>query len=532
MLTKVTVQFVGNDPITFVPPPKNAMNRPPNLHLPFCPPQAESRGGWIDPTIGGNCTLVVGGRDGSLRLFSRAVCKCSMAGFGVLLMAVLQPPVGAQNREWKEQNDRIQQNRADSEKRYERWRLEQEQANQTWRDAPNNEKDRVLELPNSGLKPGQYNLRLPFGLGGVRLNVPDNPQAPKAAPGWDERTYGDVYQRARKISDQLRELRRDLQKVGSANLIEEAGRIHGQGVEMANAAALRRPASEMRTQFAEFDQLWHPFSHRIGREADVGANVQRRVAVVNQLEDGLHQLIRISPAAPYNRPLVAALTNELQVATDSLLKDLRIEPQRTFDLQTITMGAKRVKQHAIDLNATVIQNAPLATIVDEYEEFDRAWHRLLQQARVSPDVDAHVRRLARQVRQVDQQLHKELYVNVPVVNDRQQLIYLAAGISKSSEELADEVEAQSGRGKQDLVDEARTFAAAAQELKSMLSERPSAKAEQGAFTDLLDSWQRLNAMINSLNGERFQESQSMASQMMTDIQRLEKQWRVPDNHGH
>ncbi len=438
-------------------------------------------------------------------------------------MAANQPAAVAQD-EWKTYQNRIEQSRAESEKRYERWRSEQGKTNQTWREAPNSDRDRFLDVPDSGLKPGSYTLRLPFGLN-VRLNVPDDPQASKGAPAWGERTYGDVYQRARQISDHLQELHRDIRRKGPADLTAEAAHIHTQAVEVTNAVAARRPNAEMRTRFTEFDRLWHPFVHRIGREADIGSSVQRRVSIVDQLEDGLHQILRISPAAPYNRVLVAALTSELQQTTSALLKELKIDPRRTFDLRTITLWAQRVKQHAADLNATVAQDAPLATIVEEYEEFDRTWHRLLQQARLSPEVDAHVRRMARQVRQVDLQLHKELYVNVPIISDRQQLIHLSAAIAKSGDLLANELDDETGRARQELVDEARSFAYTARDLNGVLTGRPSPQAEQRAFKELLDSWTAFHLKLDALKADRFKESQTMAAQMMTDIQRLEGQLR-------
>lgn len=425
--------------------------------------------------------------------------------------------------DWKGQQNRIEQQRKESEKRYEQWHREQGKRYQTWRDAAGNEQDRVLELSDSGLEPGRYTIRLPFGMG-VRVNVQDNPRVPKGPPAWGERNYGDVHNRARQIGTQLRELHLDLQRVGNGELAAETARVYEQEVQLTNAVATRRPATEIRAAFTEFDRLWHPLAHRVNKNQNLGASAQRRVAAVNELEEGLHQIMAISPAPPYDRPLVAALVDELAQTTSHLLEDLRVEPEKTHGWQAITLRAKRVKEHAADLNATVRENAAFTTIVEEYEEFDRTWHRLLEYARVTPELDAQLRRTARKVRQIDLQLHQALYVNVPVVSDRQQRLHMSAGIAKTADHLADDLAAEIGKGKRDLLQDARVLASVAVDLNRQLSERQSAQDELRTFKELLVSWQRLKAQIVALQGDRFEHSQSIAAQLGAEIDRLQLQW--------
>ena len=116
-------------------------------------------------------------------------------------------------------------------------------------------------------------------------------------------------------------------------------------------------------------------------------------------------------------------------------------------------------------------------------------------------------------------------MNLPVTGEHRQLINLSAAIAKSIDHLADELDAETGRSRQELVDEARSLAAVAHDLNGVLSGRPSAEAEQRSFKELLDSWTVFHGKLNSLRGERFNDSQDLAAQLVTDIKRLEKQLR-------
>jgi hypothetical protein len=434
------------------------------------------------------------------------------------------PLLCGQDDDWRQRQQQMEQTRREADQRYQDWIRERDKRNETWRAAPGQDQDRVLELPDSGLKPGQYTVRLPFGLGGVRFNVAEEARRAAAPDTWGDRSYGDVSYRARQLSTEVRNLQIELQRTGQQELIAEAAKIYGQAVGFLSAATTRRPAAELQAQFKDFDALWHPFSHKLERTKNVGQAVQQRVAAIDQLEEGLHRILAIAPAAPYDRPLVAALTNQLANSTSHLLDDLK-EERQTQDMRAFTIRAQRVKQYAADLDATVRQNAPFATIVEEYQEFDHAWHRLLEQARNSPEIDAHVRKVARQVHLVDTQLHQELFVNVPIVNNRDQLQYLTAGIAKAADHLAEDIAEDTGRGKRDLRYDARVFAATARELHRVLKDRATPQDEQRAFRELLDSWQHLYADIRDLRGERFEHSQAIANQINADVKRLQDQWR-------
>lgn len=431
---------------------------------------------------------------------------------------------GQDDDDWKQRQQRTELSRREAEQRYQSWIGERDKRHETWRAAPTQDQDRMLELPDSGLKPGQYSVRLPFGLGGVRLKVPEEGRQPVAPDAWGDRSYGDVSYRARQLSTELRNLQIELQRTGQVELITEAAKISVQAVTFSSAATTRRPAAEIRAQFKAFDGLWHSFSYRLERTQNIGQAVQQRVAAIDQLEEGLHQILAIAPAAPYDRPLVAALTNQLADSTSHLLADLQ-EERQTQEMRAFTLRAHRVKQYATDLDATVRQNEPFATIVEEYQEFDHAWHRLLEQARSSPEFDAHVRKVSRQVQLIDTQLHQELFVNVPTVNSRDQLKYLTAGITKAADHLAEDIDEDTGRGKRDLRNDARVFASNARELNRVLKDRATPQAEQRALKELLDSWQHLHRDIRDLRGDRFEHSQAIANQIGADVKRLQDQWR-------
>jgi hypothetical protein len=166
----------------------------------------------------------------------------------VALFCTVELPLlrGQDDDDWRQ---RLEANRRATDQRYQDWVRERDKRNETWRAAPGQDQDRVLELPDSGLKPGQYTVRLPFGLGGVRFNVAEDARRQAAPDTWGDRSYGDISHRARQLSTELRNLQIELQRTGQQELMAEAAKIYGQAVGFSSAATARQPAAEIRAQF-------------------------------------------------------------------------------------------------------------------------------------------------------------------------------------------------------------------------------------------------------------------------------------------
>ena len=433
------------------------------------------------------------------------------------------PGFAAGQESWEQYQQRLEAARREAARRHETWVEERIKRNSEWRQIPGTDEDRLLELPDAGLQPGRYTIRLPWGPG-VRVVVPEG--AVVAGGSWSERSYSDVYAYVRRINHQLADLTLELQRLGHRDLAAEARKVHEQGAQIATAIISRKPAAEIKAQFVDFDKVWHPFAHRLQSDQKLDRTIQEAVAAVEQHDASVHQLLAILPAPAYDRPLVAALTSELAQATSHLLEDLKFERDESAEMRALVVRAQRVRQHAADLDQTVRTNASLATIVEEYEEFDRAWHNLLDRARLAPEIDAHVRRVAKSVRQIDQQLHAALYVDVPLVSDRQQRVNLSTSITRTAAHLADDLEADARPEDRDVVYEARLFTRVAQELNRALASRQPGDVEAKAYRDLVGAWQRLKEHLDTLPKERYAHSLAIAVELGNDLKRLEAHFRA------
>ena len=440
-----------------------------------------------------------------------------------LLVCAVQPRLATGQETWEQYQRRLEAARREAANRHAAWVEERIKRNSEWRQTPGADDDRELELADAGLDPGRYTIRLPWGMG-VRVVVPEGAAA--AGGAWSERSYSDIYAYVRRINHQLGELTLELQRLGHRDLAVETRKIHEQAAQISSTIISRKPATEIKTQFTDFDKLWHPFSHRLQSDQKMDRTVHEAAAAIDQHDASVHQLLAILPAPAYDRPLVAALTSELAQATSHLLEDLKREQDESAEMRAWFVRAQRVRQHAADLDATVRANASLATIIEEYEEFDRTWHNLLERARIVPEIDAHVRRVAKSVRQIDQQLHATLYVDVPLVTDRQHLVNLSTSITRTAAHLADDLEADARPEDRDVVYEARLFTRVAQELNRALTSRQSSDVQQKAYRDFVGAWQRLKEQVDTLPQERYAHSLAIAVELGKDLQRLEAHFRA------
>ncbi len=438
--------------------------------------------------------------------------------------AFFASPVRGQENSWNEYQRRLAESQKRDAQRYETWTRQRDQRYGEWRGG-GEAQGGGIELRDPIVAPGNYTIRLPLGLGNVRVNVPPPAATPAPSTGWTGRVYGDVYSLARQMKGQLREIHGELYQQGESELQSQAAKIYQQCAELQAAAAARRADKELQQQFQDFDELWHPFAHRVARQEDLSAALRQRAAAVSQSEHSLHRLLAIAPAPPYDRVLVAALTHQLADATAHLLEDARIEAQQDYSLRSIQTAAARAKQQAADLDAAVQENAPFASIIEEYEEFDRVWHRLMERAQASPDIDAHLKRVGRKIRQIDNQLHDALLVSSPLANDRQEAVQLSAAIVKAADHLAGDLDADLGRNRREVVHDGQAFATAARSLHQAQSHGGEGSGTADAWRKFVRAWNRLNDQLKTLEGERFEHSREMAQQLQVDIKRLERHFQ-------
>ena len=440
--------------------------------------------------------------------------------FAAALLAA--PPLRGQDS-WSEYQRHLAERQKLDAERYEQWTRQRDQRYGEWQ-RPATDARRGVELADPLLKPGSYNIRLPWGLGDVRVDVPPPPAPAPGAPaqGWNPRVYGDVYNLARRMKGQIRDLHAELYLQGKSDWQAEAARIHQQGAEFEAAAVERRSSEELHKQFKDFDALWHPFSHRLSHSQDASATLRQLAAAVDRTESSLHQLLAIAPATPYDRVLVAALTNQLAEATSHLLEDIQLESSQDYVLHDIAASADRAKRRAAQLDAAVRRNAPFAAILEEYEEFDRAWHRLEDRAPAPRDLEDHLRRVARRVRQIDRQLHDALLVDVPLANDRHKATQLASALAKTAEHLSRDLTTEFGRSRSEVVDNGHALARAAHNLHEALAQSQDERLHADFWRQFVTAWNRLSASLKAAPPDRSEHSLQVISQMETDVKRLDR----------
>jgi hypothetical protein len=279
----------------------------------------------------------------------------------------------------------------------------------------------------------------------------------------------------------------------------------------------RAPESQLRERFLAFDEAWHHLAHDLADHDYLNASWLRREAdAIAQNDHALHQMLRVGSAPLYDRVRVAALTRQLADATSHLLEDVKYEDEDDPQWETVSRRVQRVQRLAADLHQAVAQNAPLNTIVDEYEEFDQTWHRLRAAAQQLPDIDRHLWKIGRRIDAIDVELHRELQVNSPVTIDPAQLRQLANSVARQAEHLEDDLRYGLGDRDRDAQRIADDFAAAARDLQRAVStpERDEAEAAQRAQR----YWNTLAKRIKQLPNQ--DHAQQMAAALGEDLNRL------------
>jgi hypothetical protein len=442
----------------------------------------------------------------SLRTLTLALAAAFAAG-----------PVSAQSA-WEQYWSQLQQNRQMQSRRYDEWRRRQEQAYQQQR-LPAEQAGRGdfrVELRDGGIPPGQYRLRLPFGLEArVQVQPPAVPQS-----GWGHGVYGQVFDLAQALGQDLRDVRYGIYQTQNPDLRQRVDATLAAAEQLRRGAAQREPDTALREQFREFDENWHRLAHALAAQEYLNASwIRRKAEAVSHRDEQLHQILQIGQAPVYDRLRVAALTRQLADATSHLLEDVEFEARDNPQAQLIHRRARRVQQLAEDLEYAAAQNASFTTIVEEYEQFDESWHRLIRLAQQTPGISDHLREAGRRVAVIDRELHRELMVESPVMSvDPAQMRNLAASVVRQAEHLVEDLHYVGGRRNQEAVRRAEMFASAARRLQQRLSQSPQELRRVAERTE--NAWTELHDALHGLRGRDAEHVQEMGRALEEDFDRL------------
>jgi hypothetical protein len=446
----------------------------------------------------------------------------SMAGRVVLAAAALMGGVvlaswAEAQTPWERYREQLDRYRTRQAQRYEDWRQQQDQYRQErLRPGETANNGLQLNLRDSTIPPGNYRIQLPFGLQ-AQINVQGQNQ-PRPS-GWGSSFYVQAGELSRRINDDLRDIRYGVYQTRHTGLQQQVDEALAAADRFQRATLQRVPQEQLRERFQAFDQTWHQVAHDLESRDYLNASwIRREVEMVSQNDNALHQMLQVGETPMYDRLRVAALTRQLADATEHLLEDVKLESRNDPQAEVLRRRVERVRRLAADLEQAVAQDTALASIVQEYEEFDQAWHHLLALGRQMPELDDHLRRMGRQIREIDLELHRELKVNPPVVVEPARLRQLAENVVRQADHLADDLQYALGERDRDVLRIADDFAAAARDLQRAVSAPTQDSANEAQAVQRY--WKSLSGRINQLRGERVQHAQERAATLDKDLDRL------------
>ncbi len=423
---------------------------------------------------------------------------------------------------WEQYRQRMNEVRERQYQRYEDWNRRQQGYYQERR-RPGDQTDQggfQIELRDRSIPPGDYRVQLPFGIQAhVSVQGQNPPPGPQSRPAWGGSFYAQVDDLTRRINKDLQDIRYGVRQSNHAHLNERVDETLAAAEQLHRLAQERTQEARLREQYDVFDDAWRHLAHELATHDYLNASwLRQEVTNVGQYENSLSQLLRIGDRPVYDRMRVAALTRQLRDATEHLLDDVQIEARDNPQVELLRRRVDRVRRLAAELEQSVAQGVSYRNVVEEYEDFDRAWRQLLASAQQVPEINPHLRTLGRRVRTIDTELHRELKVNPPVVVDPAHVRNLAQSVARQADHLADDLRYGVTNRDREVVRTAQEFAAVARSLERAVATLDD--DEDRAAQAARQHWESLEKEMQSLRGERFEHAREMASALEKDLDRL------------
>lgn len=375
------------------------------------------------------------------------------------------------------------------------------------RDLPD---DTRFDYESPGLPEGTYTVPLP---GGISINIRS-----KQVPDHRERQITEqVSQLGEAMRYPVQRIAGSLRGSRDERLRKESHEAYEELEEMIEAAR-ENDLDDVLEHHQRFDDHWRQVVYGVRGEAG-DRQLQYLAQRVARHDQQLHYVLHVGPGQNYDRPRLVGLTRQLEVATRNLeeIVEDRTGPRRPG--QSLRRRAHRVSTQAHGLAETVADNQHYERIVDEYREFDREWHDLLDDIRQFDRLTARFLPVARDVRQIDRQLHEILLIDSPEVPDDRGVQHLVHRIGGSARLLEDEVrdavrDQQGDRGYR-FVRVVDRFSSTAQQLDYQL-ERGEEISQMKGLTDRFQSdWQQVVEQFNAFQGD---DRRNQITPIMTDLQ--------------
>ena len=369
----------------------------------------------------------------------------------LLSLFVLTPAAGGDFadflRNWAERQQQFNRRQEDYNRRYDeryRRRDEPEPVGVPWR-AP---LERILTPEQSGLQPGFYDVPLPSGER-VRLNVrPDGgrPAQPNAAQ------RRQILAEATALQSHIETVARAVAPVGDKQLESAAEKVQ---------RAVRRMIDDVRDadwedarrESERFTESFRDLVTRLDRytvSPGVRGHIESASQIATRIDfalrdtdgrsaDGRPPRLRVG----YDRPQLLALTGTLADRGRRLERAFAADA-RDWRSKALGRKVRRVRQGGEDLQEAVLDGADFDTLVEEYEQFDEDWHRLVDSVERLNLLSPQLLEAGREIWEIDWALHEVLLVGASYFPDRAAARHTLDRVASSARRLDRELQLMAG----------------------------------------------------------------------------------------
>ena len=452
-------------------------------------------------------------------MFHQPIRKCLLALCAAAAVLGSFTAVRADDDDWKRYLGDILDRRSRSESRYRDWDRGRREYYEQHRHPDEFKGGGVIELDDSSVPAGRYGLNL----GGLNFSV--NVRDP-GSPG--RGALGDVHRITSRMEQPLQDMHVWLHQRGVIDRFQpqmnEAREFIDSMIEHSEDDDVTY--EQLQQLYVGFDERWHQLTYRL-QSIEMDGYMAGLFNSVQQNDEMLHQILQVAQGPVYDRPQVVALTQHLATTTARLADEVDWDALNVRGAERIRRQIERVAGLAEDLHYAAADNRGFTAVLQEYQEFDTAWHRLEEFARNSDDLGRRVQGFIREIWSIDQQLHQQLMIDPPVYNSLQRLTHLSARVVESAEHLVQELRYEFGRREgRELSRSAQDFASAARVLHDDFAESRQLDQIQRSLDNATVTWQRLEQDLQRLERERYRHSWDVAEQLRTDVDRLTAELRT------
>jgi hypothetical protein len=408
---------------------------------------------------------------------------------------------------------------------FQRWQQQTRERNGQWRVQSNATRQQgrgVVDLLEGDAEPGNYDVRLPFGVN-LRVNVPENQRRENARP---QQTIDSVVVSGEQIRQGLHTLRWGVRRAGMPELQDSTGKAIEQIEQVIASARGDVPLNTILEQAERFDSTWHGIERQISANKNAGQWLQRQSQQIGVADERLHRVIQISPARGYNRVETVAVARRLSDLSDELFENLREESSNSLSYHRMIRQVAEARRQSKDLYRAVHNGESFESVTSEYEQFDRAWHELVEMARNNDDLSRRVWKQGREINQLDLRLHELLQVESPLVNSGQRTISTVHTLAKSAANLSAYVQNSrlDGVQKQSLLREARDVAQNTDDFHEWLERGNQSHEEEHAWVnEINEQWSDFERRASTLDAQQHKDLLELSRQFEQVLQRVNEQ---------